>query len=254
MMGAPSNEGAPIMEVRGVTKYFEHVRAVRDVDLAIRAGECLGLVGDNGAGKTTLIRILSGQLVPDRGELRIRGTLMEGWSVLTARAHGIATVAQDLALCDDLDVSGNVFLNAELLKWRLGPLGWMDRTRMAAASSRLLEEVGASVPNVSSTTELLSGGQRQAIAIARALRGYPALLLLDEPTAALGVRQSQIVLASIRNLVDDGIGVILISHNLEHVLSVADRVVAMFQGTLTLDAKASAVPRETVLSAMMGSR
>ena len=242
----------PVLEVDGVSKYFERVRAVREVSLSIRPGECLGLVGDNGAGKTTLIRILSGQLAPDIGEVRVRGIPMADWSVITARREGITTVAQDLDLCDELDVPSNVFLNSEMHKWRVGPIGWVDRESMVDETNRLLQEIGASVPNTSTRVERLSGGQRQAIAIARALRGRPQLVLMDEPTAALGVRQATTTLAGIRRMIDKGIGVVFISHNLDQVLGVCDRLVAMFQGKVTLDEPVASLPRERIHAAMMG--
>ena len=254
MMVDSAGDESAIVEVSGVSKFFERVRALQAVSLSVRTGECLGLVGDNGAGKTTLVRIMGGRLIPDVGEIRTQGVRMTDWSVRDARRVGIATVAQDLDLCNELDVPSNVFLNAETSKWRLGPMGWMDSRRMTKDTGLLLEGIGASVPYTSAQVERLSGGQRQAIAIARALRGSPNLVLMDEPTASLGIRQANTVLDAIRRMIDSGIGVVLISHNLDHVLRVSDRLVAMFQGSITLDKPAGSLPRETILAAMMGHR
>lgn len=254
MMVDSANSRSTIIEVSGISKFYERVRALHGASLAVKTGECLGLVGDNGAGKTTLLRIMNGELAPDIGEIRVHGEPMKGWSVRAAREVGIATVAQNLDLCDELDVPGNVFLNAEIPKWRLGPIGWMDRRRIANETKDLLESIGAFVPHSSNKVERLSGGQRQAIAIARSLRGNPRLVLMDEPTAALGIRQANTILASIRRMVENGIGVVIISHNLDHVLSVSDRLVTMFQGAITLDEEATSIPRERILAAMMGHR
>jgi ABC-type sugar transport system ATPase subunit len=254
MMVDSANSRSTIIEVSGISKFFERVRALQGVSLSVNTGECLGLVGDNGAGKTTLLRIMNGQLTPDIGEIQVHGARMNEWSVRDAHQMGIATVAQSLDLCDELDVPSNVFLNAEIPKWRVGPIGWMDRRQIGKEAGALLDSIGASVPHSATKVERLSGGQRQAIAIARSLRGDPRLVLMDEPTAALGIRQARTILTSIRRMVDRGIGVVIISHNLDHVLSVSDRLVTMFQGAITLDEPAGAIRRESILAAMMGHR
>lgn len=252
--GVTAKAGDPHLSLIGVSKYFGRVRALRDISLSFREGECVGLVGDNGAGKSTLVRILGGQYRPDIGTLALEGQPLDHWSTAAAQRTGIASVPQDLKLCDELDVGSNIFLNDEMTKWRLGPFGWIDKRGMAEESNRLLGLLGASIPASSTRVERLSGGQRQAIAIARALRSSPRLLLLDEPTAALGVKQSHAVLETIRRLSSQGIGVILISHNIEQVLDVCDRLVCLFQGSLMLDAPVTSLDRQQILAAMMGSQ
>ena len=251
---AQSSGGSPYLEVSGVSKYFGRVRALVDIDLSFREGECVGLVGDNGAGKSTLVRILGGQYQPDVGSVLVEGLATEHWSAAASQRAGITSVSQDLNLCDELDLPGNVFLNDELTKWRIGRIGWIDKRRMATESIRLLESLGAAIPSSSTRVERLSGGQRQAIAIARALRKSPRVLLLDEPTAALGVRQSAAVLDTVRRLSANGIGVVLISHNIEQVMSVCDRLVCLFQGRLMLDATLDSLSRDRIVAAMMGSQ
>ncbi len=250
---AQSGGGGPYFDVINVSKYFGRIRALRDVDVSFREGECVGLVGDNGAGKSTLVRILGGQYTPDVGSIYVDGVAAEHWSVANAQRAGVTSVAQDLNLCDEFDASANVFLNDELTRWQIGRLGWIDKAGMTKKSFQLLESFGASIPSWWTKVERLSGGQRQAIAIARALRNQPRILLLDEPTAALGIRQSSAVLSAVRRLADQGIGVVLISHNIEQVLSVCDRLVCLFQGRLTLDSPVSDLNRDQIVAAMMGS-
>lgn len=209
----------PVLELKGIDKRFGAVQALTDVNLSIGRGEVVGLVGDNGAGKSTLVKIIAGVHGSDGGTLSINGAVQSFSSPADAQKGGVATVFQDLALCDNLDVVANLFLGQEL---GVGPL--LDEVAMERKAWELLRSLSAKIPSVRVPIAALSGGQRQTVAIARSLLGDPSLVMLDEPTAALGVAQTAEVLNLIERLRDRGLAVLLVSHNMADVQAVCDRV------------------------------
>jgi len=213
-----------VLSLRGISKHFGAVSALTDIDLDVHAGEVVALVGDNGAGKSTLVKILAGVHQPSSGSITFRGKPVTLADPSAALALGIATVFQDLALCENLDVVANIFLGRELSPYRL------DEVSMELKAWTLLNELSARIPSVREPVASLSGGQRQTVAIARSLLLEPKLILLDEPTAALGVAQTAEVLDLIERVRDRGLGVIMISHNMEDVRAVADRIVVLRLG------------------------
>ncbi|QRM29068.1 ATP-binding cassette domain-containing protein [Microvirga sp. VF16] len=213
-----------VLNLRGISKHFGAVSALTDIDLDVHAGEVVALVGDNGAGKSTLVKILAGVHQPNSGSITFRGQPVTLDDPSTALGLGIATVFQDLALCENLDVVANIFLGRELTPLRL------DEVSMEVKAWTLLNELSARIPSVREPVASLSGGQRQTVAIARSLLLEPKLILLDEPTAALGVAQTAEVLDLIERVRDRGLGVIMISHNMEDVRAVADRIVVLRLG------------------------
>ena len=210
--------------LRNISKKFGAVSALTDIDLDIHAGEVVALVGDNGAGKSTLIKILAGVHLPTSGTIEFDGRQVTLDNPATALDMGIATVFQDLALCENLDVVANLFLGHELSPYRL------DEVQMEVRAWTLLKELAARIPSVREPIASLSGGQRQTVAIARSLLLSPKIIMLDEPTAALGVAQTAEVLNLIERVRDRGLGVIVISHNMEDVRAVADRIVVLRLG------------------------
>lgn len=216
--------GELILRLRGIGKQFGAVTALEDIELDVHAGEVVALVGDNGAGKSTLVKILAGVHQPTQGTIEFMGKPVTLDSPGTALELGIATVFQDLALCENLDVVANLFLGHELSPW------CMDEVQMEVRAWTLLQELAARIPSVREPIASLSGGQRQTVAIARSLLLDPRIIMLDEPTAALGVAQTAEVLNLIERVRDRGHGVILISHNMEDVRAVADRIVVLRLG------------------------
>ena len=227
-MTEPSRDTAPagelLLSLRGISKNFGAVSALTDIDLDVHAGEVVALVGDNGAGKSTLVKILSGVHQPTSGSIQFRGQDISLPNPGAALSMGIATVFQDLALCENLDVVANIFLGKELSPLQLDEVG------MEIRSWKLLNELSARIPSVREAVASLSGGQRQTVAIARSLLLDPKVILLDEPTAALGVAQTAEVLNLIERVRDRGLGVVMISHNMEDVRAVADRIVVLRLG------------------------
>ena len=221
----------PVIEVRNASKSYGAVRALRDVSLDLRPGEVLGLVGDNGAGKSTLVKCIAGTHRPDAGEILVDGQVQQALTPEAARELGIETVHQNLSLVDTLDVMHNFFLNREVLGG--GPLGravgWMNKAAMYRTTRETLGALGLHV-DPRKPVAALSGGQRQLIAVARAITWGSHIVMLDEPAAALGVRQSMLVLSFIRMLSERGIAVLFISHNMQHVLQVTDRIVVLRHG------------------------
>ncbi len=213
-----------VLSLRGICKQFGAVSALSDIDLDVRAGEVVALVGDNGAGKSTLVKVLAGVHQATSGTMTFAGKPVTLAGPGEALSLGIATVFQDLALCENLDVVANIFLGREL-----GRLG-LDEVTMEIRSWTLLNELAARIPSVREPVASLSGGQRQTVAIARSLLSQPKLIMLDEPTAALGVAQTAEVLNLIERVRDRGLGVIMISHNMEDVRAVADRIVVLRLG------------------------
>jgi D-xylose transport system ATP-binding protein len=241
-------EANPVLELRGISKRFGAVQALSDVDFHVAAGEVVGLVGDNGAGKSTLVKVMSGIYVQDEGEYRFNGSPVNVNGPKAAEALGVATVYQDLALADNLDVVGNLFLGHELTN--LGPQ--LDETAMEHRAHELLGTLSTTIPSVRSEVAGLSGGQRQQVAIARSLLGEPKVVLLDEPTAALGVPQTAQVLDLIRRLRERGLGVVVITHNMADVFEVADRVFVLYLGRPNGDFAIADVTREDVVAAITG--
>jgi len=238
-----------VLELRGISKRFGAVQALTEVDLDVAAGEVVALVGDNGAGKSTLIKVISGVITPDQGTLQWEGKSTNITRPHDAQTLGIATVFQDLALCDNLDVVANLFLGREL-----GGGGVLDEIGMEKRARELLRTLSVKIPSVRIAIASLSGGQRQSVAIARALLGKPKVVLLDEPTAALGVEQTAQVLDLIERLREQGLGVILISHNLADVRAVADRVVVLRLGKNGGNFRVDDVTHEQIVAAITGAQ
>lgn len=237
-----------ILSLRGITKKFGAIRALNGIDLDIYAGEVVAIVGDNGAGKSTLVKILAGVHTPDAGEISFYGTPTTMNTPTDSRDLGIATVFQDLALCDSLDVVSNLWLGRELTRG-----GALDEVEMEQRSWSLLRELRARLTSVRTPVASLSGGQRQTVAIARSLIGEPSVVILDEPTAALGVAQTAEVLNLIERLRERGLGVILISHNIADVLAVADRVAVLRLGRNNGDFRVADITSETIIAAITGA-
>src|SRR3954468_5251123 len=248
-MNATATATAPLLELRGVSKRFGAVQALDDVDFQVSADEVVGRVGDNGAGKSTLVKVMSGIYSPDEGDYRFDGEAAHVGGPNDATKLGVATVYQDLALCDNLDVVANLFIGNEILD---PPLYTLDEVAMERRASELLSTLSTTIPSVRSETGTLSGGQRQQVAIARSLLGEPKVVLLDEPTAALGVPQTRQVLDLVRRLKERGLAVVLISHNLENVFEVVDRIFVMRLGRRAGDFKVDETTHEEVIAAITG--
>jgi D-xylose transport system ATP-binding protein len=245
--------GVPRLQLRGVAKSFGAVRALDGVDLEIHPGEVIGLVGDNGAGKSTLVKVMSGNVNPYEGEVLFDGQPVELRSPKSAAELGIATVYQDLALCDNLDVVGNLFLGRVTTRWA-GALRSLDEESMERRTLDVLRSLGVrTVQDVRAPVASLSGGQRQSIAVARAVMWNSKVVLLDEPTAALGVEQSRQVLELVKRLRSQGLAVVLISHNLADVFEVADRVVVLRLGRVAGDFRTVGTSAEEVIAAITGA-
>ncbi len=243
----------PLLEVRGLRKSFGGVEAVRGVSFAINAGEVIAIVGDNGAGKSTLIKMIVGAYKKDDGEMLWQGSPVNISSPDDAQRLGIETMYQELALVGDLDAAGNIFLGRELRTRLFGILPMLDRKSMREASRKLLERVKIDLPDLDRPIRLLSGGQRQAAAIARILLTNRAqCIIMDEPTASLGVQESGKVIDLIRQLKEENIAVIVISHNIEHVLNLADRVIVLHRGGVAGIVETSKVTKQEVIGLIMG--
>ena len=243
------------LEVAGVTKRFGAVLALDDVSLTVDAGEVLALLGDNGAGKSTLIKCISGVHRFDAGSIRIDGRDMRLASPADARRAGIETVYQDLALFDNLDASANFYAGREESgpSWLPRGLQILRRERMDQSTRALLEKLKVCTPGFDSHVGLMSGGQRQAVAVARAAAFARKVVILDEPTAALGLRESKQVLSLVERLREEGNAVILITHNMEQVVDIADRAVVMRRGRKVGEAKPSAATRQDIVSMIVGA-
>jgi D-xylose transport system ATP-binding protein len=252
-MADRENGGRPVLEVRDVEKRFGATLALDKVSLALREGEILALLGDNGAGKSTLIKILSGVVKPDAGEILIDGERVHIGSPHDARNLGIETVYQDLALFDNFDAVGNFYAGREPVKpgW-LGALGWVTDRTMARETGELLDRLQVNIAR-DDEIGLMSGGQRQAVACARAIAFGRRIVILDEPTSALGARESGNVLRLIREAPEHGVSVILISHNMEHVMEVADRAVVLRQGRYVGEETPDAEHHEQLVAMIVGS-
>ena len=241
----------PLLALEGFTKRFGPVEALTDVSLELKPGEVVGLLGDNGAGKSTLVKAIAGVQPADSGRAHFEGKPVRLSTPQDATGLGIATIYQDLALCENLDVVANLFLGKEKAT---GPFKTLNETAMEQRALELLDSLGVTtIRSVRTDVESLSGGQRQAVAIARSLVGEPKVLLLDEPTAALGVVQTKQVLELIARLKDRGLGVIVISHNLQDVFEVADRVVVLRLGRLAAELEVAEASQEQVVAAITGA-
>ncbi|MGB7818184.1 MAG: ATP-binding cassette domain-containing protein [Ornithinibacter sp.] len=238
----------PVLSMTGVSKRFGAVQALKDIDFEVSAGEVVALVGDNGAGKSTLVKTIAGVYAPDAGEVVFDGQRVTITSPSQAQALGIATVFQDLALCDNLDVVGNLFLGNEVMRGRA-----LDEVSMEQQSWQLLRELSAKIPSVRIAVASLSGGQRQTVAIARSLLGAPKVVMLDEPTAALGVAQTAEVLNLVERLREKGLAVILISHNMSDVMAVADRVVVLRLGLNNGVYRVADTTNQEIIAAITGA-
>ncbi len=245
--GPTAPSGDPVLSLRGICKSFGSVDALTDIDLDVRAGEVVAVVGDNGAGKSTLVKVLAGVHGPTSGEIHLKGQQVQMTDPSAAIERGIATVFQDLALCENLDVVQNLFLGRELKALRL------DEVAMEVRSWELMNQLSARIPTVRIPVSSLSGGQRQTVAIARSLLGDPSLVVLDEPTAALGVAQTAEVLDLIERLRERGLGVVMISHNMEDVRAVADRVVVLRLGRNNGVFEVATVGSDEIVAAITGA-
>jgi len=250
--GTRTTERVPVVRCVGLTKFFGGVCGLADVSLDLFAGEIVGLVGENGAGKSTLTKILSGVHSPDRGELWFGSERVGSLTPHRARMLGVETVYQTLELCDNRSAPANIVLGQEPVRFSVGPLKFVDRKAAARIAAERLSSFGTALPDSDVAVRRLSGGQRQAIAIARAMMRGNRLMTFDEPTAALGIRQKRATWDLIRRVASEGVAVLLISHNVDEVLELAGRIVALRLGRLTLDARTEAVTRDEVEAHMSG--
>ena len=242
----------PVLQVSDLKKSFGPVEALRGASLELYPGEVLAVVGDNGAGKSTLIKHLSGVYRPDSGEIHLNGLPIALASPRQARELGIETVYQDLALADDLSVGANIFLGREPIRRLLGVLPYVDDRKIGRETADLLARIKSQIPRAAQTVARLSGGQRQAVAIARAIYWNAKVVLMDEPTAALAVMERERVVAHARDLASHGVGVIYIGHNLSEILTVADRIVVMLQGKTVHVTKSTETSQEQLIKYMTG--
>jgi simple sugar transport system ATP-binding protein len=244
---------APLLEARGISKYFGAITALHDVNFHVDAGEVLGVVGDNGAGKSTLMKILSGLFVPSAGELIFKGQPVRFSSPKDAQRLGIEMVYQDFALAGNMPIYENIYLGREPGS-KFGPLTIVDHAKARQMASDHLDRLHIHVKSVDQNTEDLSGGQRQAVAIARATAFDAELVIMDEPTAALAIKEVGKVLDLIRGLKDHGVAVIIISHRMDDIFYCCDRVMALYQGTNFAEAPLNATSRNEVIGWIMGSK
>jgi len=254
MRSEPVPDG-PLLEARGITKRFGGVQALNGVSLALHPGEVLALAGDNGAGKSTLIKCISGVHHPDEGEIRYKGTPVRLDNPRQARDLGIETIYQDLALADNLDVGANVFLGREPAARRFGLLPAIDRKRMREAAREVLKTLEIEIPPSKLTLPVrtLSGGQRQAVAIGRAIYWQASVLIMDEPTAALGVPEQRKVRELIERLKEQKVGVIFISHNLVDIFAVADRILVLRRGVAAGERRTTETDHDEIVKLMVGA-
>ena len=251
---AGNGAAGPVLQARGIGKHFGPVQALRDVTFEVRPREIVALIGDNGAGKSTFINVLTGVLPHDAGEILFDGQPVRFASPQEARARGIETVYQDLAVAPHLDAVANIFLGREYrMPGPLGALGFLDFRRMRRETEEALTRLQVRVPNLQRRLVTLSGGQRQGVAVARAVMWASKVVIMDEPTAALGVAQTGMVLDLMRQVRDNGIPVVFISHNMPHVFEVADRIVVLRLGQVVTELDPKRATVDDAVSAMTGS-
>jgi simple sugar transport system ATP-binding protein len=244
----------PLLEARGIVKNFGRVQALRGASFTVHTGEVVALIGDNGAGKSTLVKTLSGVHEPDDGEIRFEGRTVTIPSPVAARELGIETVYQDLALAPDLESSANLFLGREATRaGMLGRLGFLDKAAMRRRTQEAFERLGVGVQDATAAVATLSGGQRQGVAVARAVTWAGKIVFMDEPTAALGVVQTRNVLDLIKRVRDHGLAVVLISHNMPEVMEVSDRVEVLRLGERVARFTTADTSMEELVGAMTGA-
>ncbi|MCX7782922.1 MAG: ATP-binding cassette domain-containing protein, partial [Meiothermus sp.] len=222
----PAPQPRLVLEARGLVKRYGHVTALDGADFELREGEILAVIGDNGAGKSTLIKALSGALIPDAGEIYLDGKRIHFKSPIDARKNGIETVYQDLAVAPAMTIAENLFLGREILRpgWFARLIRWIDKKKMLEEAITDMQDLKIGIRSMSQAVETLSGGQRQGVAVARSAAFARHVVIMDEPTAALGVKEGNMVLELIRRVRDSGLPVIIISHNMPHVFEIADRI------------------------------
>ena len=249
-----ARDRTPILEARGIVKTYGYVQALGGANFSVFPGEVVALIGDNGAGKSTLTKVISGVIHPDSGQLLFDGVPVEIGSPAAAQELGIETVYQDLALAPDLDGAANVYMGRELLKpGVLGRLGVLDKRAMKAGAEKAFVDLGVAVKDADAAVAYLSGGQRQGVAVARAASWASRVIIMDEPTAALGVVQTANVLDVIRRVRDSGVAVVLISHNMPDVLQVADRIEVLRLGQRVAIFRREEATLESLVGAMTGA-
>jgi ABC-type sugar transport system ATPase subunit len=249
-----ASDAPPMLEVRDLVKRFGGLTAVNGVSLAVHAGEVVGLVGDNGAGKSTLIKCVSGVHTGEEGEILLEGTPVRFAKPIDARRAGIETIYQDLALAGNLDVSANIFLGREVRRRLVPGVHTLDERRMLAESRKVLDSLDIRIPRFRAEIDKLSGGQRQAVAIARAVYWKARLMIMDEPTNNLGVPEQRKVLSLIGTLKDQGVPVILISHTLPDVFAVTDRIIVMHRGRKVAEKATASTNSTEIVEYMVGAR
>ena len=248
----PNSQGEPLLEVKGLSKHFGPVQALNDFDMKVHPGEVVALAGDNGAGKTTVIKAISGVYKPTAGEIRLGGERVNFDTPQEARDMGIETIYQDLALADNLSIGANIFLGREPMKRMFGFLPMLDRKKMADAARETMALLDFHVSRLEAPVSNFSGGQRQAVAIGRAVFWDAKILIMDEPTAALGVPEQRKVLALIHQLKAQGHGIIFISHNLQDIFAVSDRIIVLRRGLDVGERRIADTSHDEIVKLMIG--
>lgn len=250
-----TGENEPLVKLRGISKHFGGVQALNSIDFDVYPSEIVGLVGDNGAGKSTLMKVLSGVYQSDGGEISFEGKIVKFVDPLHAKRIGIEMVYQDLALCDNMNIPENIFLAREPIKRFLGGfIKTVDTKKMNNESEKILKRLKIGVSNIKAKVKTLSGGQRKAVAIGRALLNRAKLLIMDEPTAALAVKEIEKVLFLIKQLRERGISVVFISHNLQEIFSTVDKIVVLRAGKLAGVKRTEETNIEEIVSLMVGGK
>ena len=248
-----TSDATPVLAIEGLTKHYGGVRALTDAGFQLMPGEHAAIVGDNGAGKSTFVRLITGVEQPNSGDIRLEGQRVQFDSPLDARDQGIETVYQNLALAEDLDVPANIFLGRELTRFNLGPLSFLNHGEMRRQSVEMLQTTGVKIQDLSESMRGMSGGQRQCVAIARAAGFATKLIILDEPTAALGVQETARVEDIIRGLKQRGVPLIIISHNLRQVFDLVDRIWVFRQGRIICSRRTAVTSPEEIVGLITGA-